>query len=194
MKSFKEFLESKKVNEGSMLDIAKKTLGSVTFTPEEESELSNLYSIVKDCVSKNPIMFQSFLSRMSKGNVEMERLLNSVDMNALRRASRKEVKGLDYVENSAMDVLRGVVGTTSYSDLEENELVNLFTLVMHAIDKNPMMVRSYLERMTKGDEESEKLVGQMNPIVLKRASKKALSKMGQDHEKNEEMPDDVDVE
>lgn len=189
MKSFKEFLESKKVNEGSMLDIAKKTLGSVTFTPEEESELSNLYSIVKDCVSKNPIMFQSFLSRMSKGNVEMERLLSSIDMNALRRASRKEVKGLDYVENSAMDVLRGVVGTTSYSDLEENELVNLFTLVMHAIDKNPMMVRSYLERMTKG-EETEKLVSQMNPIVLKRASKKALSKMG--HEEQEEKPEDLE--
>jgi len=192
MKSFKEFLESKKVNEGSMIDIAKKTLGSVTFTPEEESELSNLYSIVKDCVSKNPIMFQGFLSRMAKGNVEMERLLNSIDMNALRRASRKEVKGLDYVENSAMDVVRQVVGTTSYSDLEENELVNLFSLVMHAVDKNPLMVKSYLERMTKG-EESEKLVNQINPSVLRRASKKALSKMGHETD-SEEKPEDVDSE
>lgn len=187
MKSFKEFLESKKFDESSMIDIAKKTLGTVTFTPEEESELTNLYTVVKDCVSKNPIMLQSFLARMSRGDVEMERILSTIDVNALKRASRKDVKGLDYVENSAMDVVRGVVGTTSYSDVEENELVNLFSLVMHAVDKNAIMVKSYLERLAKG-EETEKLASQMNPAVLRRAAKKALNKM----DDQEEKPEDLD--
>ena len=192
MKSFKEFLRNKSYNESSMIDIAKNTLGTVAFTPEEESELANLYTIIKDCVAKNPIMFQNFLSRMSKGNVEMERLLSTVDLNSLRRASKKDVKGLDYLENSAMDVVRSVVGTTSYSDAEEGALVSLFTLVLHAIDKNAIMVKSYLERMSEG-EESEKMVHQINPMVLKRVARKALNKMNKEEEGSTEKAQDIDV-
>lgn len=191
MKSFKEFLNNKKFNESSALDIAKKTLGTVTFTPEEKMELTNLYAVVKDVVSKNPLMFQSFLTRMSKGDLEMERLLSSLDLNALKRASRKQVKGLEYLENSATDVIRGVVGSTSYSGIEENELIDLFTLVLHAMSKNPIMVKSYLDRMTKG-EDSQNSVDKIDPSVLRIAARKALSKTVDDE--STEESDGVNLE
>jgi hypothetical protein len=176
MKKFSEFL---KLKESSVNDIARDTIGVVGLTQEEKEELASIYKIVKNCAEEAPIMLQTLLNRMSKGDNEMESILNSIDISVLKRASRKNVKGLDVVENSALDVIRSTIGTTSYSEAEETELSKVFDLVVRIIDKGAIMLKASLKRMNV-DEETQKMIENINPIVLVRAARKILNKKKDD--------------
>lgn len=172
MKSFKKFLQ---IKENSELDIARMAIGKTNLTSEEENQLSMLFSIVKTLFSESPTMFISFLSRISKGDPIMEEMVKKIEVSQLRPASNKDIKGLDVVENSAMDVLNKTLGTTSFSSAQEEQLANIFSLVQMAVEKNAPMMMSFLKRLAT-DKVTQENVDKLDINTLKRASRKVNSK------------------
>jgi len=172
MKSFKKFLQ---IRENSEMDIAKLAIGRTNLTSEEETQLSMLFSVIKTLFSESATMFVAFLKRVSKGDPIMEEMADKIEISQLRPASNKDLKGLDVVENSAMDVMNQSLGTTSFSSAQEEQLANIFSLVQMAIEKNAPMMMSFLKRLATDNSTKEK-VDNLDINTLKRASRKVNSK------------------
>lgn len=188
MKSFKDFLL---IKENSEFDIAKMAIGKTMLTEKEESQLTMLYKIIKNLISESGTMFVAMLNRVSKGDPIMEEMASKIDLSQLRPASNKDVRGLEVVEaTSALDVLSGSLGTTSFTNQQEEQLANVFALVQMAIQKEPQMMMSFLRRLAI-DAKTKDMVDNLDINTLKIASRKINTKNIDHHEMPEQSPDEV---
>lgn len=93
-------------------------------------------------------------------------------------------------ENSATDIGRMALGSTSFSQAEEEQLSNIMQIVKMGLSENPVMFLNMLRRMSSNNPEMEKMVSKIDLPKLKMAARKNLKGVEdavEDSEHNEDL-------